>query len=300
MRVRPTRGPNEPGAIFGAGLEGAYHPPDVASDVGQIIQPWLASGGATSFPHLDGEGGDELGMCAVAGTQLICAYYVGPGMTGFVKELMAFPLCPPQLAAQSVPVSWPVWDDGEPIAGTVRAAAVSGYYDTPLGWESNFNADEGGAGTPPSWQWHVRLIQGDVLRDRPPFNPADATTWFLQLNVPVPSSAYQNGLPGQAPWQAQRVQVGPREVFETHLVVREDTTICLFATWTQVSGAVDAPTPAFFPQQQFSNLPGGPPTIVGYGPAVFPLLPSVGRLHGYIQAAARESTVANATYGWGG
>lgn len=299
MKVRPSRRDAPPGAIFGAGLGDEHKVPDVSNDVGGIIQPWLCSGGATSFPHLLVDDEDPLGECAVDGVQLVCAFYIGHGQTGFLKELMIVPLCPPQLAAHSVPVSWPIWDDSPPLAGRVRAAAVNGYYSTPLGWESNFGPDEGGAGTPPLWQWHVRLAQGDVLKGRPPFNPADSTTWFLQLNVPVPASAYQNGLPGQAPWPAQRVQVQPGEPFETHLVVQADTTIMLFATWRQVSASAVA-APAFFPQQQFSNLPAGPPTTVDYGPPVFPLLPSVGRMHGYVQAAARESTVVNAIHGWGG
>lgn len=266
---------------------------------GETISPFLQAGGASYYlvsavPLFDPR---------PDGVQLLAALYVPRGNVAFVKEIRVAPMMPPELAdpwetrgaapnpVEGDAVTWRTWD-GDP---NVRAAGTHGVWQTPFGWESYFNEGE----PPPRWTWHLRLIPGNIaqLRARPgqnigPFDPADPRTWFLVPNTPVPIAGYPGGIPGQAPsgyWPQQRMQILQGDKLSTHVFVPEHTTVCLFARWTQVAIA------------PLSHLEAGEGTEDGfYGPAVYPLQPSFGSLHGYIQSADSDPARENAKHGWNG
>jgi hypothetical protein len=168
-------------------------------------------------------------------------------------------------------------------------------WETPFGWESYFDSAVIDA-FPPSWVWHLRGVRGDISNrtalSLPDFAPADPNSWTLVPNVPVPVSAYQTGIPGEQlgkTWGPQRMQVLQGDELSTHVLVPEDTTVCLFAQWRQGLFRPAAVVPS-----------GEGQTAVQYGPDVFPLLPSFGQLHGYLQATSDMAAYENAHYGWGG
>lgn len=291
MRRQPdTTQPEPTGSPYLIGPDRAP-PPQWQADA---ITPFLVSGGATFYivqeiPPFDPQ---------PDGAQLICFVYVPKGAIAFLKEIRVAPFMPPELADPwegrgAVPVPplanpnlWRIFN-GEPA---VRAAGTHGVWQTPFGWESYF----AGGGTPPSWTWSLRIMAGDLAQQRnpAPFNLGDATTWALQPNVAVPAAAYPGGLPGRQPsgfWASQRMQVLQGDKLSTHVMVPEHNTLCLFARWTQEAIAPE------------STAFAGEGTVIGeYGPPVFPLLPSFGQLHGYIQPAASAATMENARYGWEG
>lgn len=269
------------------------HRRPAATNRGDLIEPFLVSGGATFFLDFDEAGDPEQ-----AGAQLVASVFVPPGRIGFLKQLRVAPFIPPELsdpwntagARVEAPgqggASWRGWQ-GPP---TPRAAGTHGVWSTPFGWESYFDAE----GFPPQWLWHLRLCDGDVTRGRAAlFNVADPLTWPFVQNVPVPLSAYPLGIPGRAPgnaWGPQRMQVIQGDELCTHVVVPPNTTLCLFVQWLQQT---------FTPRADIFDGEGN--TQVAYGPAVYPLLPSFGQLHGYMQAADNtEASTENALYGWGG
>lgn len=266
--------------------------PLVAGD-GQMIEPWLASGGATFF--LLGGGFDP----RPEGVQLVASMYVPRGSVGFVKEIRIAPFMPPVLAdpwetsgITNAITTWRSYNivlDNEP-----RAAGTHGVWATPFGWESYFDSADIAA-FPPQWVWHLRGIRGDI-RNRvqyglPDFSIADAASWFLVPNVPVPISAYASGIPGNQlgkTWGPQRMQVLQGDKLSTHVLVPEDTTVALFAQWKQ--GII----------RPVGVIPSGEGQVATqYGPDVYPLLPSFGQLHGYMQTT-EEAAYDNAHFGWGG
>jgi hypothetical protein len=262
-------------------------------DMGEQISAFLASGGATFFLLA---AGPPLFDPRPAGVQLCSSMYVPRGRTGFVKEIRIAPFMPPELADPWTTVggvppgpTWRTWNavtDFEP-----RAAGTNGVWTTPFGWESYFDSGDVQA-VPPHWTWQLRLIPGDIALQRRAFSLTDPTTWFLQPNVPVPQDVYAGGIPGNAPgqvWGAQRMQVSQGDKLNTHVLVPEDTTICLFAQWTQQ---------LFTPRAVIPEGEGF--TTAAAGPPIYPLLPSFGQLHGYVQAVDREAARENARYGWGG
>lgn len=282
MHRRPQRGAPVD-TISGQGEGGLASP----SFRGNVIEPFLASGGAVEFLNFGGGENNPAG----AGAQLVCSYYVPPGRVGFVKEIMCCPLVPPELGEVTVPNAWAQYvPDGDHQA--VRASERAGYYRTPLAWAAAFDTtDEGGA--PASWSWNLVLIPNNEVGRNGTFDITDPSTWFLTPNVAVPAHVYPQGFPGATVWPPQVVQISPEQTFETHLMVPENTTVALFARWRQVQ---------FNPTYVVVNLAADPPTsVVKTLPvSVYPLLPSVGRLHGYTQAAATVPAIKNSTTGWGG
>lgn len=283
MRVRPSRSALHPGAAFGPGVS-APGPLVVGTDRGSVVEPWIASGGQTEFWHFDNE------VIEFApepnGVQLVAGFYIQHGFTGFLKEMFVAPCCPPQLGDPTEPLYWNDFvAGGVPIGhGTTRGSQRSGLWRLPLGWQSYFNPlDE--AFRIPAWSWDLKLMQGDVLRGRPAFDITDPATWYLQLNIAVPASAYPQGLPGQNALDTQIVQVLPEEGFQTHVPIPENTTVLLFARWSQVY---------FQPTTVVVDLEGGEGSTtinVPYGDVVLPILPSVGRLHGFKQASGSPPAV---------
>jgi hypothetical protein len=284
MRVRPERSQSLPDAIREPQeLRGPDEPQFIGS---RVIEPFLASGGASQF-LTSGEGPGPVFSPVTAGIQLVAHHYVPQGQFGFVKELFIAPLCPPMLGEPLVPNSWSIFPAGDPWRQE-RATEASGYYRTPLAWQSMFDP---GSGFPPEWSWQLQIIPGNPIAGRPAFNIADASTWYLTPNVAVPVAAYPQGVPGVTVWKPQAVQVTPEMVFETHVPVPPNNTVALFARWRQT---------AFLPQWRVIDAPADPQTWhdIEAQAFVFPIQPSVGRLHGYQQASASGPAVENAQLGW--
>lgn len=289
-----------PRLISGEGRPLQRQPRDVPlqpPSLADVIEPFLVSGGATFF--IVTEAPDPAFDPQPAGVQLCCSVYVPFGRVGFVKQLRVAPFMPTQLVdpweTSGVGNAVTTWRDFDASAGgPVRPGGRNGVWETPFGWESYF--DSGACGEqPPQWTWQLRLVQGDIVKDRKAFSLTDPDTWYLAPDIAVPASAYAGGIPGAAPggiWPGQRMQVIQGDELETHVVVPENTSVCLFTQWTQL------------PFQPRSN-DGESSTI--YGPTVYPLLPSFGQLHGYMQGVretqypkSQTSAQRNARHGWGG
>jgi hypothetical protein len=259
--------------------------------LGDVLEPFLVSGGATFF--IVTEAPAVVFDARPAGIQLVCSVYVPNGKVGFLKQLRVAPFMPTQLVDPwhtsgigNTVNSWREFDaDG---LGPVRPGGQNGVWEAPFGWESYFDSLNCGE-QPPQWTWQLRLVKGNIANDRRAFDLTDPATWYLVPDIAVPRApAYDGGIPGAAPsgfWGAQRMQVIQGDELDTHVIVPEDTTLCLFTQWTQ---------------QEFQPLSNDGETVTEYGPAVFPLLPSFGQLHGYMQSAQAESAILNAKYGWGG
>lgn len=277
--------------------------PPTAGDEANTVVPFLQCGGATYF--LAAEAGFDP---RPDGVQLLVAMHVPRGKVAFVKEIRVAPFIPPELsdpwntqgAAPDPPTDfvvnlWRFWTSDPAL--TVRAAGTHGVWTTPFGWESYFFGED----LPPSWTWHLRLLPGnwqEVARrvtGGAPFSPAVPASWYLQPNVavPVPGGPYASaGMPGQAPsgfWPNQRMQILQSDKLTTHVLVPEDTSLLLFARWTQAE---------FSPESFHAAGEGSNQGF--YGENVYPLLPSFGQLHGYVQAADREASRENARHGWQG
>jgi hypothetical protein len=272
---------------------------------GDVIVPFLASGGMTLF--LVDDTGDPGFDPREAGVQFVTFVYVPFGQIGFLKELRVAPFIPPVFADPwnssglvspgGLSPAWRTWTNaGDPNVPTVpRAAGTNGVWTTPLGWESYFDDGE----QAPSWRWHLRLLDGNVndLRistlNLPQFGIGNPASWPFVQNIPVPASAYAGGIPGRAPgpaWGPQRMQVLQADELATHVMIPENTSLCLFTEWRQ--------TPCT-PRAQFFVDPDT--TDQSYGAAEYPLLPSFGQLHGYMQGIAdAEAVTDNALFGWGG
>lgn len=251
-----------------------------AATQGDRIQPFAVSGGFTRWAFEFGVGVPEL-----AGAQLLCSQYVGKGQTGFVKMLTACPYKPSILHNSQYT---------ELVPGAVvdtngnNPDSDNGWWGTPMGWEGYVP----GEFPAPIWRWHIRILAGDIAKIKavgnlPPFSLVDPASWFLVPNIPVPASAYDGGLPGMSPsgWGPQRMQVTNWEAGEVHILIPEDSTVALFATWEQ------SPYDPFY---QATDGAG----IVDLGRDVYVLGPSFGRLVGYTQPLNRASTAHNAVYGW--
>jgi hypothetical protein len=259
---------------------------------GDTPEPFLVSGGATFFIETDAP--PTPFQPAAAGVQLVCSVYVPYGRIGFLKQLRVAPFMPTELTdpweTRGIILddvfSWREFDSTTPAP--VRPGGTHGVWASPFGWESYFDAISCGE-QPPQWTWQLRLVRGDVSKDRKPFSLLDPSSWYLVPNLAVPALAYAGGIPGAAPsgyWGSQRMQVIQGDELDTHVIVPQDTSLCLFTQWTQN------------PFQPRANVDGTP--RVPYGPEVYPLLPSFGQLHGYVQATDRLAAYENALFGWGG
>jgi hypothetical protein len=284
MKRRPSTDPEQrvkPGAL--------HEPlrPERPEDLGDAIEPFLCSGGASAFffssvPTFDPRGD---------GVQLLAAQWVPEGRTAWIKQIRVAPYCPPELAAPWQ--GWPgTWQDFQPVGpvDNVRAPAQGGVYTTPMGWESYFDL---GTEVLPQWEWWLATIPGTLAAARAnagagAFSLADPSSWYLALNTPVPASAYAGGFPGSAITgfiAPQRMQVLQGDAINWHVNVPEKKTILLFAKWSQSAMVPPA-----------RNAAGS--MIVG--PSIYPLLPSFGQMVGYLQAASTGTAQQNARYGWGG
>lgn len=271
-----------------------------ASEVASAIEPFMASGGQPYW--LTTVGFNPM----AAGVQLLCTLYVPAGRVGFLKQLRVAPYCPAPLCdpwtssgAAADTGSWRSWNhsqvDGETTFGV---PAMGDLWRMPLGWEAAFDDNVDNL---PTWTWSLRYVQGDYHRLRsqgkniPPFSFSDSSSWYLQPNIPVPSSAYPQGLPGNAvglQFDAQRVQVLPGDQLDFHLPIPQDSTVLLFAQWTQervtpmgrdINGEISLTTRDQYISGEF-----------------YPIGPSFGQMLGYTQPITSHAAIRNLEHGWGG
>jgi hypothetical protein len=285
-----------------------------APDAGAAIRPFIASGGATYFVDFlgfEGGGFDPI----TRGTQLLAHVYVGKGQMGFIKQLRVGPYRPSILrdpwetsGIGNNSGSWYYLARTETTnPANSRLPQAYAAWREPMAWENYWNDF---TDPRPSWRWSLRYYQGDIFTLRaqssnvPPFSVLDPTSWYLVEDIAVPTDdAYPQGLPGDAPgpsFNAQRLQHLPEAPLETHLVVPPDTTILLFAQWEQT--ILDPMAAAFdtlstgYNEMMFMDYAGPLTNIVQ-----FPLMPSFGQIHGYVQAISSKSNAAldNVELGWG-
>lgn len=251
---------------------------------GDRIRPWLVSGGITTWVSLPYTLPAELD-----GVQLLCSHYVPEGVTGFIKQIKACPFKPSVLRGsisnQFVP------GNGAASLGGNNPDSDDGFWRTPFGWEGYESPFPDSIA--PTWRWHLRFVSGDIARIReglniPAFSFADPMSWYLVPNIPVPSLGYPEGIPGSTPgdgWGPQRIQRFGMEDGEVHIPVPSDTTVCVFAEWTQapyvpIFQATDGAGTTTLPQM------------------VFALSPSFGQLEGYTQPNNSPAAQAAARDGW--
>jgi hypothetical protein len=289
MRRHPTRLP------FGEPPKPQTIGKPQALELGDAQEAWLVSGGWLFHPAY-GEGFTT----APGGYQLLAAKFVPPGNVGWLKQLRVAPFMPSELAQPWVTSgvvggqgSWVGQDAGGDLYP--RPAGQNGVWTTPFGWEGYFDAVAGA--TPPSWRWQLTLVQGDVNAIRagmPPYSVADPLSWQFVPDIPVPPSAYPQGVPGVAPGRtmgAQRMQVVQADELTHHVMIPENMSLCLWAWWTQG---------LYTPRGVDEN------GDIVYGYDTYPLLPSFGQLSGYMQSLSSRyiehpaASVINARHGWQG
>jgi hypothetical protein len=269
-----------------------------ASRIVHGVQPMFASGGM-SYWFSDAGGAGYFPQAA--GTQLVTSLYVPKGRQGFLKEIRIAPYCPaplcdPWTTSGMTGASWRAWNR-ETDGPEGEQFAMGALWETPMGWEAAFDNI---SSILPKWRWILRFFQGNVtiLRGQgflniPPFDVGDPESWYLVPSIPVPSAAYAAGLPGSSvgpSWDEQRMQILPRDKISFHVPVPQDTTVLLFAQWTQdyvmAAGQMQPPTP-------------GNPEVQVWG-KTFPIGPSIGSLLGYTQASGSSGARDNLENGWGG
>lgn len=289
MRRWPKRGANEQPPPYSP-LPGQGVPGTTADTRMDAIKPWLAAGGLPYFIINAGLGFDP----RPAGYQICAWQYVPAGQVGFLKHVVVGPYCPPELADPWATVgalgpSWRVHTNFGSFFGTQRAQPTNGIYETPLAWQSYAVAGEV-AIAPIEWEWLLTVVPGDIRKRQVPFDQTDPSTFPWQPNIPVPESAYANGIAGaplgfgQMGWSP--FQCIPRAPLAMQGIIPEDSTLVLFARWRQVQVT---------PRLQITDG-----TTSDYGPALYPLLPSYGQLLGYTQPTDSDAGESNALYGWGG
>lgn len=296
-----------------------------------LIEPFLVSGGQGYYDALNID--DDTNRVGAEVTQLICSVYVPRGKIGFIKEVRVAPFIQPLLVDPwlTTGANGATWREFNNPAGfsdfedqPFRPAAQNGLWETPFGWESYvpFVATDGdrprAPDNAPRWVWSIRYLQGgvDQLRQQATNVPAGAPEYevdgegnvtltgtagqfYLLPGVPVPTSLVYPGsvLPGTACSPAfgpQKVQQLPSDPLQTHILIPENTSACLFAQWTQ---------PAL--NAIYARDASGLITMIEMGTEddsipIFPLLPSFGSLHGYMQSGVASQALANAQNGWGG
>lgn len=271
-----------------------------ANQVASAVQPFLVSGGMSYWITSTLAPFDP----AVAGVQLLCTMYVPRGRMGFIKQMRVAPLCPSVLCdpwsssgAAGAAASWRDYQRIDAISD-IPLPQMGDVWRIPFGWEAAWDDDSVSL---PSWTWSLRYVQGDynTLRSQgkniPPFSTAVSASWYLVPNIPVPASAYPQGLPGNAAgpqWDAQRLQILPKDELTYHIPIPQDTTVLLFAQWSQsdvrpyaqdVNGGI-----ALTSALQYNNG------------RVYPIGPSMGSLLGYTQSVTSKAAVKNLEEGWGG
>lgn len=263
-------------------------PPQTPQSQGDLLQPFLQSGGQPFILQNFSAGSAE-----TAGVQLLCEQFIPRGFTGWIKRLAVAPFMPPALYDPWA--GWPAnYEYFLPLVpqglGASRGSARAGLWSTPFGWESYVSE---GTEIVPSWRWQLTIWPGDLKSQRarkgiPPFSVTDPASWLYVPNVAVPASTYPGGIPGKSlpgVLGPQRAQILPGDGFVTHIMVPENSTLLLWAWWQQSSVSLRTASP------------NGPDLL---GTSFMPLGASFGMVHGYMQATDRAASNQNARFGWGG
>lgn len=301
--------------------------PNVAAQ-SDIIVPFLVTGGAAGFTEVPGGGGPVDFDPVRKGAQLVTSIYVPSGRVGFLKQIRVGPRKPAVLhdvwdaggivgpyttpgpgPEELAPVSYQV-NEGNGSAS--RDAIHSGIWWDPMGWEVYRSQNITGDFEPLcTWQWQLTLVRGtlaDLRRKQniPPFSFTDPASWYLIDNLPVPfglpnpiDNAYPGGIPGSpiGPFFGpQRLQATPKDPLNVHVMIPEDTTLCLFTTWLQPHNFE-----LRFTRPINTNLAQADPGLLASMPRDGAIVgPSYGSLSGYLQPGSSQAGVDNATHGWGG
>ena len=279
----------------------AQRVPTTPGSQADAIEPFLIGGGQ-SYYFQGWAGGITVPRIETAAVQLLAALFIPPGRGAFIKQIVACPGVSPQLADP-----WRGWPNHfnlrefgpVPRVDPIRTTAQAGLWETPLAWEGYRAETPQGDDPiippqPTQWTWSLTAISGSLDLQRlqnqtPAFDVTIPASWYAVRDIAVPARAYAAGLPGKminGNVGPQRIQAHPRAPLNTHYYVPENTTIALWATWSQ---GLTAPV-----------LAQGPNGLIEITPAAFPLLPSIGSLSGYTQASSREASAINAAHGWGG
>jgi len=285
VHVRPSKERRE--FVLDPGGSGGRFPQSAAVR-GDKVEAFNCSGGTPRWPGVT----YVLGNPMEEGAQLLCSQYIGAGLVGFVKMIKACPFKPSILHNASSTELVPAISQATLFTNGNFSDSDNGWWSTPFGWEGYTTNVELGGEPPPSWEWRIQLVQGrlETIRNSanvPPFSFFDPNSWLLAPNVPVPASTYQSGFPGNPPdnWRPQRMQWYGWESGEVHIVVPEDTTVCLFARWSQLPHNVT-----------YQSTTGA--GTVDLEREVFILGPSFGQLVGYTQPRLRKAAGVNAVHGW--
>lgn len=264
--------------------------PPSPQDDGERIESFLVSGGQTFF--LVSTAFDP----RFQGVQLVASHYVPSGRVGWLKQIRVAPYAPPHFTGPYG--GWLTAIEAfEPVGNAVeiaRASGQAGVWQTPMGWESYFDL---GTTDLPQWHWELRVLPGTLSAARlaaraGAFSFTDPSSWYLLPDIAVPASVYPSGLPGSSLEQlgAQRMQVLQKDELSLHSLIPQNSTVCLFARWSQSEVVVRATNDG-------STLVESPPA---WNQAGLPLLPSFGQMLGYTQAANHEPAHENGRHGWGG
>lgn len=310
MRRKPIVRPQPLDRVPNLASPNAQIPPATPMSQGDAIEPFQVGGGMTFY--LSGwtapDSPRAFAVPEFGAYQLVASYFVPMGFAGWVKRVMIAPCVPPAIADP-----FRGWDGtanlftaaGNPYNSVQRAAAQAGLWETPLAWEGFFTPTDGPLPPLPRWRWHLTILQGTLeenRRNRPAFDVTDPNSWFLVPDIAVPRWVYPTGFPGRAipgVIGPQRIQQPPSNPLPLHALIPENSTVCLWADWIQSpmnpmatsqngpaeiwpGGVLPAAEPSDFPQT-----------------VIVPLLPSVGSITGYMQAAGRAASQENARYGWG-
>lgn len=304
MERRPISGNLEIGKPINLASPNARPVPTTPDSQGDAIEPFLVGGGSTYYlgPFADNAGPIEVQSSAV---QLLAYLFVPAGRTAWIKSIVAAPCVNPIFSDP-----WRGWDayynlrEAGPVprSSRDRATAQAGLWETPLAWEGYRAESATGeapivAAQPTLWRWQLTAIPGSLDLERSKrriaaFSLTDPSTWYAVPDLAVPAQAYSAGLPGRqinGIVGPQRFQATPSAPLVVHYAVPENTTIALWARWSQ-----GRTTPIS------ANGPNGELEPWKSPDSAYPLLPSIGRLSGYMQAATRAATAANAAHGWGG
>lgn len=289
MRRRPLQHTTPPKG----GYDATPPSPPKATELGSAIVPFLVGGGRTFWETSTLVPPTLILDPRRRGVQLLCAQFIPAGTVGFIKRVVAAPTVPSVIGdAFRNGLQWwgtDAWPNEKYPAGGNRANSANGLWETPMAWEGFFPLTSQPF---PAWRWQISLMQGDWRVNRqkmniPAFDPTVPASWALVPNIPVNRTDrfqfFGGPLPGTV--EPQRFPVLPRDAFDPHWLVPENSSILLWASWEQESFTL------------YSETSAG---LTSIADDVYALGPSVGQLGGYYQAVQSEAARDNAEVGWGG
>lgn len=217
-----------------------------AEDLGDQLLTWHVSGGRTFWRSAAEQvvfPGDE----RLDGFQLLAFYNVPKGQVAFIKGVIAAPSFIEQVGgfAQTPadpPTLIPVPPDqnAAALAGAVPADPCCSFWQSPQAWQSGptFDPQTGLPSGPPAatWRWFLLTAQGDFEHFRDGMGQQLGPAFIKDVPQPAPPF---NAIPSKrgpgAQWDPnQQQRIGLVEARGgTHIMVRPDTVVMLFARWTQ-------------------------------------------------------------------